>query len=65
MIDPDWQPNETLDDQFDRVGRNPLTWACPACQAPPGRPCSAPTDSGRRDVDWFHNSRIDLANGWD
>lgn len=33
------------------------TVACPTCHAPAGKPCSRPTDSGRRDVRWVHVAR--------
>lgn len=32
---------------------------CPACNAPEGKPCTAPTDDARRPVTWHHHSRID------
>jgi hypothetical protein len=31
--------------------------ACPNCHARPGEPCTQPTESGRRNVPWFHLSR--------
>lgn len=37
---------------------------CPACNALPGELCTAPTVDGRRPVQWVHNSRRDLAEGW-
>lgn len=40
------------------------TVRCPTCQAPPGSPCTQPTDSSRRDVTWVHSARRALANGW-
>jgi hypothetical protein len=64
VIDPDWRPNETMEEQFDRKSRDPLAWRCPACEAPPNEPCTAPTVSGRARVSWFHSSRKDLADGW-
>lgn len=39
----------------------PLLVACPNCQAQPGKPCTQPTDTGRRDVRWFHLAREDAA----
>lgn len=39
------------------VQGDPRLVECPACFAPPGRPCNAPTDDGRRDVPWHHLSR--------
>jgi len=39
----------------------PLEVACPACNARPGRPCTAPTDAARRPVTWFHFARADAA----
>lgn len=41
-----------------------LGYPCPDCLARPGRACTVPTDTGRRVVTWFHNARIDLAQGW-
>lgn len=41
-----------------------LSVTCPACNAPAGKPCTAPTDTGRRPVGWAHNVRTDLARGW-
>ncbi|AUV60692.1 hypothetical protein HOS75_gp038 [Gordonia phage SteveFrench] len=32
----------------------PLNFECEACFARAGKPCTVPTDSGRRDVNWFH-----------
>lgn len=40
----------------DQVNR-PILRPCPTCFAPAGQPCSAPTVSGRRVVDWFHFRR--------
>lgn len=40
---------------------NPVQVACPACNAQPGNPCTAPTSFGRRTVTWVHSSREDLA----
>lgn len=34
---------------------------CPNCQARPGQPCTAPTNTGRRDVKWFHSARESAA----
>lgn len=31
---------------------------CPVCHAKPGRRCTAPTDTGRRPVEWLHLSRV-------
>lgn len=36
---------------------NPRVVACPNCNAKPGEPCSQPTDTGRRDVNWYHSAR--------
>lgn len=36
----------------------PLSLKCPACQSPAGNPCTQPTEDGRRNVQWFHESRI-------
>ena len=41
-----------------------LTVKCPACQANPGQPCTVATDTGHRAVQWVHNARRDLADGW-
>lgn len=30
---------------------------CPTCQAKAGAPCTQPTDTGRRAVNWWHLSR--------
>lgn len=30
---------------------------CPACNAQVGEPCSQPTDTGRKPVQWSHYSR--------
>lgn len=43
---------------------SPLAVECPACQAPPGHRCTAPTVSGRAYVEWFHSARKDLSEGW-
>ncbi len=43
---------------------DPRTVACPACQAPPGQPCTAPTVSGRTPVVWVHSARQDRAEDW-
>ncbi len=42
---------------------DPRQHRCPACQSAPGRRCTAPTDNGRRAVDWVHHARQDLADG--
>ncbi len=34
---------------------------CPVCNAAAGMPCNAATDTGRRDVGWFHMLREDRA----
>jgi hypothetical protein len=39
--------------------RTPLVRACPTCNARPGYRCNAPTNTGRRDVLWFHYTRED------
>lgn len=31
--------------------------ACPACQSPAHRPCTAPNDNSRHSVPWFHHAR--------
>jgi hypothetical protein len=36
---------------------NPMTIPCPVCMAPAGVPCNAPTETGRRNVEWFHFKR--------
>ena len=35
----------------------PIDRRCPACNANPGEPCTAPTDTSRRPVGWLHASR--------
>lgn len=40
---------------------DPRLQTCPACNARPGEPCNAPTDSGRRNVTWHHLAREDAA----
>ncbi|QKY79991.1 hypothetical protein PQD13_gp79 [Gordonia phage Clawz] len=37
---------------------------CPNCNAQPGHPCTQPTDTGRRNVTWFHNARFNRLTGW-
>lgn len=39
----------------------PIESACPNCQAKPESPCTAPTDTGRREVRWFHHARVSAA----
>jgi hypothetical protein len=36
---------------------SPQAVPCPACFVPAGEPCTAPTDTSRRNVTWFHHSR--------
>lgn len=36
---------------------DPKSRPCPACYARPGEPCTTPTDTGRRNVGWFHYAR--------
>jgi hypothetical protein len=38
---------------------DPLTITCPVCNAAAGHPCTAPTSTGRRVVEWTHISRQD------
>ena len=66
MIDPEFRPNETIEEMLERTSSStyPLDHPCPACQALPGSRCTAPTVEGRRPVPWFHNARTDLAQGW-
>lgn len=40
----------------------PLMIPCPVCNAGAGYPCNIPTETGRRDVRWFHNLRQDRAS---
>lgn len=40
---------------------NPITVRCPACNAGPSVPCNVPTDTGRRNVQWFHHARENKA----
>lgn len=44
------------------VKKSPLSVTCPACNAAPFALCTAPTNTGRRAVQWVHNARTDLAN---
>jgi hypothetical protein len=37
--------------------RTPMARPCPACNAQPGYRCTVPTDTGRRDVAWYHFKR--------
>lgn len=37
----------------------PIDTVCPACNARPGKPCTAPTDTSRRPVGWMHASRTE------
>jgi hypothetical protein len=39
------------------VTGSPRDVTCPACFAPVGEPCTAPTDTGRRNVAWHHFAR--------
>ena len=39
----------------------PIDLTCPACAARPFSPCTAPTDTSRRPVKWFHSARTDAA----
>lgn len=41
----------------------PIDVACPNCQSPSGKPCTVPTDAGRRVVPWFHSARENDAAG--
>lgn len=34
---------------------------CPACLVSAGERCTAPSDNGRREVNWFHLARIAVA----
>lgn len=43
---------------------DPRTVACPACNAQPSQPCTAPTVEGRRPVSWVHMARQDRAEDW-
>lgn len=49
----------------DQDSMNPMGVVCYACGAQVGKRCTAPTDTSRRPVDWFHLVRSDLAQGWD
>lgn len=44
LCEPAWKPA-------------PIDRRCPACNAAPGKPCTAPTDASRRPVGWHHLSR--------
>lgn len=41
---------------------NALSVRCPACNAGPSVKCNAPTNTGRRDVEWVHHAREDAAS---
>jgi hypothetical protein len=45
---------------------NPIDLKCPSCQVPPGERCTAPeiggTQNSRKPVEWFHFSRIAVAD---
>lgn len=45
------------------VGRmlKELLVSCPACFADVGDPCTEPTNTGRRNVRWFHTKREERA----
>lgn len=34
---------------------------CPNCNAQVNRPCTQPTDAGRKSVHWFHYARLNKA----
>ena len=36
---------------------SPMVRSCPTCNAQPGYRCTVPTDTGRRNVDWYHFKR--------
>jgi hypothetical protein len=40
---------------------DPMDVQCPACFSKPGEDCTQATSTGRKDVTWFHLSRITLA----
>ena len=44
-----------------RVSVQPIESSCPACLVGPEEPCTAPTDTSRRPVRWFHHARVALA----
>lgn len=37
----------------------PIGIVCTTCNAGPGKRCTQPTETGRRDVSWFHGARED------
>ena len=41
---------------------NTIEKVCPNCNAQPGRKCTQPTDSGRKEVSWFHLARERVDN---
>lgn len=43
---------------------DPFSIPCPACNARPRERCTAPTDTSRRPVNWYHHARADRAQGW-
>lgn len=42
---------------IEREARNAI--ACANCNAPAGKACTQPTDTGRRPVTWVHTTRLD------
>lgn len=43
-------------DDYAALGR-----VCPNCNARPGYSCTQPTNTGRRPVSWFHDSRKNVS----
>lgn len=41
-----------------------LLVVCPNCNAQPGQPCTQPTETGRRNVQWIHYARFGRMTGW-
>lgn len=42
-----------------KVDGSPRQTHCDACNAKPGEPCTSPTNTGRRSVNWYHTTRED------
>lgn len=40
---------------------SPTAFVCPACNAQIDQPCTQATNTGRRNVTWYHIARLDLA----
>lgn len=47
-----------LDLYSDKAQRRAGYLKCAVCNAFPGEPCTRPTSTGRKEVGWFHSSRL-------